>query len=113
MVRKITVLLLDDIDGKAADETVSFGLDGVSYQIELSAKHAQKLRATLQPWIGAARRTGEPHRIRHRSLFDRRQSAAIRRWAGRNGFDVAARGRIPSEVIDAYRAANPGSNRRP
>jgi hypothetical protein len=114
MVRKITVLLVDDLDGKTADETVRFALDGVHYQIELSARHAKNLRATLQPWIAAARRVGraQPQPKARRSMVDRRQSAAIRRWARRHGYQVAERGRIPREVIVAYRSAQLRRQRR-
>ena len=58
MVKKVLVSLIDDFDGKPADETVQFGLDGVSYEIDLSAKNAKKLREHLQPWVNAGRRTG-------------------------------------------------------
>src|SRR6185437_5083352 len=64
MVKKVTVSLLDDLDGKAADETVQFALDGVSYEIDLSEKNAKKLRSELQPWVTAGRRTGGSRRRR-------------------------------------------------
>ena len=59
MAKKVTVTLVDDFDGEgAADETVEFGLDGVSYEIDLSAKNAAKLRNELKPWLEAGRRVG-------------------------------------------------------
>ena len=67
MSRKVIVYLIDDFDGKAADETVLFGLDGVTYEIDLSAKNAKKLRANLQPWV-------------HCGPADRRISPAPRCW---------------------------------
>jgi Lsr2 len=103
MVKQITVTLIDDVDGKAADETVPFALDGVSYEIDLSEKHAKKLRGDLEPWVKAARRTGGSRR---RVSIDRQESAAIRQWARKSGHKVARRGRIPADVIDAYRAAH-------
>ena len=65
MAKKVTVTLVDDFDGEgAADETVEFGLDGVSYEIDLSAKNAAKLRNELKPWLEAGRRVGGRRRGR-------------------------------------------------
>jgi Lsr2 len=109
MARKVVVSLIDDSDGKPADETVQFALDGVSYEIDLSAKNAKKLRADLQPWVDAGRRIGGSLRRRgvgrRQPALDRQQSGDIREWARKSGYEVARRGRIPTEVIDAYRAA--------
>ena len=58
MAQKVQVLLVDDIDGSDADETVTFSLDGVSYEIDLTDANAQKLRDDLSTWIGHARRAG-------------------------------------------------------
>ena len=44
MAQKVQVLLVDDIDGSEATETVSFGLDGVAYEIDLSSGNAGQLR---------------------------------------------------------------------
>ncbi|WP_059016587.1 histone-like nucleoid-structuring protein Lsr2 [Mycobacterium sp. M26] len=112
MAKKVTVTLVDDFDGEgAADETVEFSLDGVSYEIDLSAKNAQKLRNELKPWLEAGRRVGGRRRGRSgppgrgRASIDREQSAAIREWARRNGHKVSTRGRIPADIIDAFHAA--------
>ena len=58
MATKTVTELVDDIDGKPADETVSFGLDGVQYEIDLATDNAEALREALAPWAEAARRTG-------------------------------------------------------
>ena len=112
MAKKVTVTLVDDFDGEgAADETVEFGLDGVSYEIDLSSKNASKLRGDLKQWVDAGRRVGGRRRGRSagtgqgRAAIDREQSAAIREWARRNGHNVSTRGRIPADVIDAFHAA--------
>lgn len=110
MARKVTVTLVDDFDGEAAaDETVEFALDGVTYEIDLSTKNAAKLRSDLKKWVEAGRRVGGRRRgrgsSRGRGTIDREQSAAIREWARRNGHNVSTRGRIPADVIEAFHAA--------
>ena len=54
MAKRVHVMLVDDTDGSNADETVSFALDGVSYEIDLSSHNADKLRNGFAPWIGFA-----------------------------------------------------------
>ncbi len=76
MAKKVTVTLVDDFDGSgAADETVEFGLDGVTYEIDLSTKNATKLRGDLKQWVAAGRRVGgrrsRPFRIRPWTWRDR------------------------------------------
>src|ERR1700675_2021006 len=80
MAKKVDVTLVDDFDGEgAADETVEFGLDGVTYEIDLSAKNATKLRNDLKQWVEASRRVGGRRRGRSssgrgRGAIDREQS---------------------------------------
>lgn len=113
MAKKVTVTLVDDFDGEGtADETVEFGIDGVTYEIDLSSKNANKLRNDLKQWVDAGRRVGGRRRggratgpAKSRGAIDREQSAAIREWARRNGHNVSTRGRIPADVIDAFHAA--------
>lgn len=115
MAKRVTVTLVDDFDGEdAADETVEFSIDGVSYEIDLSAKNAKKLRDDLKRWVDAGRRVGGRRRGRSggaptrvsRGVIDREQSAAIREWARRNGHKVSTRGRIPAEVVEAFHSAS-------
>jgi uncharacterized protein YaeQ len=110
MAKKVTVSFVDDLDGKtAADETVAFTLDGVAYEIDLATTNANKLRAALQPWIEAGRRVGGRRRSSivgaSRTATEPRESAAIRVWARNHGYQVARRGRIPADVVDAFQAA--------
>ena len=87
---------------------MQFSLDGVRYEIDLSWKNARKLRSDWQRWVDAGRRTGgsrRPGGAGASTTFDRKESAAVRQWARKNGYRVAARGRIPTEVINAFRAA--------
>lgn len=116
MAKKVTVTLVDDVDGKAtADESVEFSIDGITYEIDLSSKNSEKLRNQLSIWVEHARRVNGHRRGRpssgsgsgrKRPSIDRTQSAAIREWANKNGHSVSSRGRIPSEIIDAFNAAN-------
>jgi hypothetical protein len=110
MAKKVTVSVVDDLDDKtAADETVAFTLDGVTYEIDLATKNAKKLRAALQPWIRAGRRVGGRRRSSivgaRRTATQPPESAAIRVWARKHGYQVASRGRIPTDIMDASRAA--------
>jgi hypothetical protein len=100
------VRLVDDLDGGEADESVSFTLDGKSFEIDLSAKRAAELRGILAPYAGAARRAGGSTIRRQRatgaSSPRRDDTAAIREWAAAHGHQVSARGRISAAVIQAY-----------
>lgn len=109
MAQKVKVLLIDDLDGSDADETISFAVDGVSYEIDLNAEHAGELREAFAKWIGHARRSGG----RRRAATGRRSTgatggdtAAIREWARENGYKVSDRGRVPADVREAYDAAH-------
>lgn len=111
MAQKVTVTLVDDLDGSTAEETVEFGLDGVSYTIDLSSGNAGKLRDALSDFVGSARRAGgrkrtgpgRPAGVKARpASADREQNQAIREWARKQGMKVSDRGRIPAEVLDAY-----------
>jgi hypothetical protein len=106
MARKVQVLLEDDIDGGEAAETVSFALDGKSYEIDLNEKNAKKLRDALAPWIGAARRAGSASESRPRGPRRSTDTADIRRWAAENGIPVSARGRISADLRARYEAAH-------
>jgi hypothetical protein len=110
MAQKIHVELVDDIDGAPAAETVSFGLDGTQYQIDLSEDNATKLREVLAPYIGHGRRAGGGRRRAAGSGASAGRSgpsaAEIREWARANGWDVPDRGRVSAEVREAYAAAH-------
>lgn len=79
MAKKVTVTLIDDFDGEAAaDETVEFGLDGVTYEIDLSTKNAAKLRNEMSKWVEAGRRVGGRRRGRSGSARSRGRWTASR-----------------------------------
>ena len=116
MARQVITTLIDDLDGKPADRTVEFSLDGTSYTIDLSDANAGKLRKALDPFISAGSRVGRggsgrgPGRpasaATGRAGNDRDQNRQIREWAVANGYTVSERGRIPQNVTDAYRATH-------
>jgi Lsr2 len=106
------IRLIDDLDGEAADETVEFGIDGKSYEIDLSKDNASRLRDALAAYVSAARRAGGRRRGggaaagARRPSIDREQNQAIREWARKRGMKVSDRGRIPAEVLEAYHQEN-------
>ncbi|MFG2000275.1 Lsr2 family protein [Spirillospora sp. NPDC048911] len=108
MAQKIEVLLVDDLDGGKADETVRFSLDGTAYEIDLSKKNAAKLRKSIEPFLAGARKPAKARRrgAASSAAGSRERSAAIREWARKSGIEVNARGRIPANVIDKYEAAH-------
>ena len=109
MAQRVNVVLVDDIDGNDASETVSFALDGVDYEIDLSDEHAAQLREALALYIGHGRRTGGRRRSGRRSSAAPEggpSAADIRAWARENGYEVPERGRVSAEVREAYAAAN-------
>ena len=108
MAQKIHIVLEDDLDGSEASETVSFGLDGTSYEIDLNDKNAAKLRDVLGGYVGHARKvTAAPRRGRKAAIAtDGASAREIRDWARSNGFDVPDRGRVSAEVRAAYEKAN-------
>jgi hypothetical protein len=112
MAQKVTVALVDDTDGGAADETIEFALDGKSYEIDLSSTNAEKLRDALARYVAAARKAGGTRRrastgggTAPRPKVDREQNQAIRDWARERGKKVSDRGRIPAEVLEEYHSS--------
>ena len=118
MAQKVQVQLIDDLDGTStAEETVTFGLDGVEYEIDLSGKNASNLRDSLDAFVDAARRTGG--RVKRGSSRpttrtssatgntgnSREQNQAIREWARKNGHPLSERGRIPGSIVAEFEAA--------
>ncbi len=114
MARKVVVELVDDLDGTPIEEgaggTVTFALDGVTYEIDLAAHSRQKLTDALAPFIAAGRRAGgsqAPVRKRGAARASSgRDLNAVREWARANGHEVSNRGRVPAAVLEAYDAAN-------
>lgn len=108
MAQKINVILVDDINGGEADETVEFGLDGTSFEIDLSLGNSQELRNVLKPYIEKGRKvTGGARRpSRSRIVSGDERNKKIRAWGKEQGFKISDRGRVPSEVVAQYEAAS-------
>lgn len=117
MAQKTVVQLIDDVDGTSDDtiETVTFALDGVTYEIDLGHNNATRLRNTMATYVKAATRTGgrlkrglstpADNQTTQAIENSREQARAIREWARGNGHNVSDRGRIPATVVKAYQAS--------
>ncbi|MFJ7213737.1 Lsr2 family protein [Amycolatopsis sp. NPDC098790] len=129
MAKKVTIEISDDTDGSPADQTVPFGLDGVSYEIDLSKANAAALRTAMEPYVTAARRTGgrrikvavgqstESTKSEPKAGTDYTAAHDIRAWAQQNGYEVAGQGRISKSVVEAFRSSRqdsaPKASRKP
>jgi nucleoid-associated protein Lsr2 len=109
MVRKASVVMTDDIDGSPDAGTVAFGLDGVSYEIDLAQPNMARLAEAFAPFIAAGRRVS----LRRPATAGRGAKSArstdrtaVRAWARQAGLTVSERGRISAEVIRQYEAAH-------
>src|SRR3954466_2763520 len=118
MARKVQVILSDDLDDSiSADETVTFALDGTTYEIDLSEKNAEELRSVFGKYVNAARKVssrggnrasgaGRSRATGGGGRMDREQAGALREWARKNGHEVSDRGRIPAAVVEAFESAH-------
>lgn len=106
MAQKVHIVLVDDLDGSDATETVSFGLDGTAYEIDLNDKNATALRDALSGYVGHARKVGSSTRRRKSTASSGPGASEIRDWARANGMKVSDRGRVSAEVRQAYDAAH-------
>jgi nucleoid-associated protein Lsr2 len=110
VAQKIQTLLIDDLDGSAAEGTVRFGLDGTEYEIDLNAGHAKDMRDALARYVDAARRTGGNARKSARGSSRRGPAGGlntteIREWAKAQGIEVKDRGRVPADLVVKFKAA--------
>ncbi len=106
MATKTIVTMHDDLTDERADTTVSFGLDGRDYEIDLTDTNAEELRQTLEKYVEAGRKVGGVRgRRRGSSPVADVDPKAVRAWAAAKGYEVSNRGRVPTAVVEAYRAA--------
>ncbi|WP_421874633.1 histone-like nucleoid-structuring protein Lsr2 [Mycolicibacterium wolinskyi] len=115
MAERIVRQLIDDIDGSeisdGGGERIEFSLRGVQYQIDLSSANAAKLDKALKPYVDAAAkvRGGGARRVKStgaKAVSSKEQLSAIREWARNSGYDVADRGRVKAEIVEAFEAAH-------
>lgn len=106
MAQKTVVELIDDLDGSAATQTLTFSLDGVDYEIDLNEDNAGDLRSSLATFTDAARRTGGRKRAVTEAKTTGLSTKDIRAWAVAEGLEVSPRGRVQASIIDAYLSAN-------
>jgi hypothetical protein len=107
MAKSVSVVVTDDMDGSGGARTVSFGYDGVNYEIDLADENRAKLEAALAPFIAVGRRArGGSRRAAGRSAGRTTDLGAVRAWAREAGLNVSERGRISAEVMRQYEAAH-------
>jgi hypothetical protein len=106
MAQRTQVVFTDDIDGSEAAGTVRFGLTSATCELDLSTKNADKLAKILQPYIAAARKAGgSPRRAARNPRTAGPTPQEVRTWARAEGIDVKDRGRVPTELIVRFQAA--------
>ena len=107
MAQKVNIVLVDDLDGTEATETVTFGLDGTSYEIDLNDANAAALREALSGYVGHARKSsGGSRRRKSAGSASSSNTKDVREWAKSQGMEVSERGRISADVQQAYDAAH-------
>lgn len=118
MAQKVLVQFVDDLDGQSTDdiETVTFALDGVTYEIDLAPENAEKLREGVAEFVGSARRIGGRLKrgagqktaspAKTTPPANREQTKAIREWARQQGHNLSDRGRIPQHIVQEFEDAH-------
>ena len=122
MAQKVQVLITCDLDEEETEaaETVTFGHDGATYELEMCQQHLDDFNNWISEYIASARRVGGATRARRaatraggnsrtrgpaRSAGAKSGLTAIREWARANGYQVSDRGRISAAVREAFDAA--------
>jgi hypothetical protein len=108
-MQRVEVQLEDDLTGGPADETVEFGIDGRTYAVDLSARHAAEFRRQLARFVEHARPARSRARGTVRTAASRQRGRQIRAWAEQQGFPIAEHGRLPGDIVHQYEAARSGS----
>ena len=114
MSRTTITIVKDDLTDEEGAETVSFSVDGVAYQIDLTDDSKRKMDEVLFPYITNGRRVGKMgtsapaptqrlQRVSQRT--DRSYMLRVKAWAAEQKIYVPPRGRIPNAVYTAYKDA--------
>jgi hypothetical protein len=109
VAQKTIVKMYDDLDGSEIDSdgrSIAFAFDGTSYEIDLSAKNAAKMREDLGVYIEKARKVSNRGRGPAKAEPAPIDTKAVRAWAEEQGLEVSARGRLSSDLIEQYRSAH-------
>lgn len=118
MAERVIRQLIDDLDGKPIDdgfgERIQFSYQGSDYLIDLRPTNVDKFNAALQPYVKVAEKVGKVRRGAKTDVAEKvtgsgrskEQLQAVRDWAVKSGYDVAPRGRVKAEVLDAFDAAH-------
>jgi hypothetical protein len=108
VAHRTQIVLIDDLDGKEitdGGQSISFSVNGVTWEIDLSDKNAKRFETAFEPFMAAGRKvSGRPGRG-VRSSVRTVDTKAVRAWAASNRIELAKRGRIPREVIQRYHEA--------
>jgi hypothetical protein len=112
VAKKTFVELIDDIDGSKAETTVRFSWQGTPYEIDLSKKNAKAFESAVEPYLARATRATSARAGRRGSSRSKNDLSEVRSWAASNGFDLATRGRIPANILEAYQAASGSGSTR-
>jgi hypothetical protein len=113
------VIKFDDLDSKSeADESITYGLEGDFYEVDLSTGNADKLRAALAPFIKVSRPIQPRDAIRRAAATTTNNGngqtqlplpefdpATVRAWLQNNGHDVSDKGRIPENLVRLWHTA--------
>lgn len=113
-MQRTVVTVIDDHTGnpiKDGDHVrITLAIDGKVRVLDLSSKSAKEFHADVGPWFESA--SPEPTARKRGAAKGSAASAGaasaqqIRDWANDNGYTVSPRGRIPFQVVDAYREAH-------
>jgi len=105
---KTLVSIESDLSGKSPAETVMFGWDGYQYEIDITESEKEDLATQFEYLIKVARVKGKRANGRPRPARSNLEASpsTVREWARSQGMDVPKRGRIPSEIIDKFNAAD-------
>jgi hypothetical protein len=115
MAKSTVEVLVDDLDGSEAAETVRIGWNGQWRELELSEKNLAALSKSFDRYWDVGRpvraastdggRRRAPTGVKSRSAAVPRDPKAIRVWADEQGIAVPSRGRIPRDVEARYNSA--------
>ena len=104
MAERIQVDLVDDIDGSPAKHTVTFALDGVTYEIDLNEGHERELRTVLDRYLKAARspKQEKPRTSKQQEREDERVRKENKQLTEQiRGAAQRTRDRLKTEQVDA------------